>query len=68
MKEKFDFNKFWAMEFKKNPEKNRKVLNKFIDSQIKMAQKRLNQLDPEKLIHIFNIKNEEVIQRLLNNS
>lgn len=65
MKE-LDFVKIWAEEFKKNPEKNRKILMKFVNSQIFMAQARLKRINPEKLIKIFNIKNEEIIKALYN--
>lgn len=64
MKNKFNFIEFWAKEFKKNPKKNRAILNKFINSQISIAQKRLKKLKPEKLIKIFNIKNEKVIEMI----
>ena len=40
MKDDFDFIEFWAKEFKKNPKKNRAILNKFINAQISIAQKR----------------------------
>ena len=63
MKE-FDFIEFWALEFKKNPEKNRKILYEFIDSQIKIANDRLKKLSAEQLIEIFDIKNEEIIKKL----
>ena len=67
MNEKFDFVEFWAKEFKKNPKKYRPILNKFIDSQIFLAQKQLRKLEPDKLIEIFNIKNKKVIQMIERN-
>ena len=68
MKDNFDFIEFWAKEFNKNPKKNRAILNKFINSQISIAQKRLKKLKPEKLIKIFNIKNEKVIEMIYKRS
>ena len=67
MNQDFDFVVFWANEFKRNPKKNRLVLIKFINSQIKISQKSLEKLEPAKLIKIFNIKNEKLIQKLYDN-
>ena len=64
MKKGMDFIEFWALEFKKDPKKNRKILNEFIDAQISIAQSRLKKLDVNQLIEIFDIKNEEIIKRL----
>ena len=59
-----DFIEYWALEFKKNPQKNRKLLNEFIDSQILIANNRLNKLNADQLIDIFNITNKELIKKL----
>lgn len=59
-----DFIEYWAIEFKKNPHKNRRILNEFIDSQILIANDRLNKLNVEQLIEIFNITNKELIKKL----
>lgn len=64
MSKEFDFIQFWAEEFKRDPIKNRKILDKFVTNQILLAQYQLKKLPPEKLIQIFNIKNEMIIQRL----
>jgi len=64
LKEEFDFNKYWAKKFKENPKKYRPILNKFINAQILHAQKQLEKLPTEKLIKIFGIKNQELIQKL----
>jgi hypothetical protein len=64
MNKEFDFIQFWAEEFKRNPIKNRKILDKFVTNQILLAQYQLKKLPPEKLIQIFNIKNETIIQHL----
>jgi len=65
LEDNFDFVEFWAKEFKKAPERNRKVLNKFINSQISIAQARLKSLEPSKLIKLFNIKNQKIIDKIL---
>ncbi len=62
----FNFNRFWAKKFKENPEKYRPLLNKFINAQILHAQKQLDKLSAEKLIKIFEIKNEVLIEELNN--
>ena len=64
MSQEFDFIQVWAEEFKRNSIKNRKILDKFVTNQILLAQYQLKKLSPEKLIKIFNIKNEKIIQRL----
>ena len=64
MKENFDFIRIWAEEFKRNPKKKRKLLDQFVTAQILQAQRQLNKLSPEKLIKLFNIKNEELIEKL----
>ena len=61
-----DFLQIWAEEFKKNTKKNRLLLDKFITAQILQAQNQLKKLPIEKLIKIFGIKNEELIQTLKN--
>ncbi|MHA1230434.1 MAG: hypothetical protein ACTSPQ_07290 [Candidatus Helarchaeota archaeon] len=66
MSKKIDFIEFWANKFKKNPKKYLKSLNEFIDSQIEIANNRLEKLDVEKLIEIFDIKNLELINKLKN--
>ena len=66
MSDDFDFVIFWAKEYKKNPEKNRMLLNKFINSQMQICRKALEKLDPNKIIDIFDIRNEKLIKRLLN--
>jgi hypothetical protein len=64
MEKDFDFVTLWAEEFKKDPKKNRKLLEKFVTSQILYAQRQLKKLPPEKLIKIFNIKNKEIIKMI----
>ncbi|NVM30319.1 MAG: hypothetical protein HWN65_15850 [Candidatus Helarchaeota archaeon] len=62
MRKNLDFIQIWAEEFKKNPQKNRKLLNQFVTAQILYAQKQLKKLPIEKLIKLFNINNEEIIE------
>lgn len=64
MRKNLDFIQIWAEEFKKNPQKNRKILNQFVTTQILHAQKQLKKLPIGKLIKLFDIKNEEIIDRL----
>jgi len=64
MKEDFDFVVFWAHEYKKNYKKNRSLLIKFINSQIKTSQKLINKLESSKIIRIFNIQNKKLIKKL----
>lgn len=59
-----DFIEFWAHKFKKDPQKNRKLLKEFINSQIMIANERLKKLNSNQLIEIFNIENDEFIQEL----
>lgn len=67
MEKEFDFIRIWAEEFKRNPKKYRKILDKFVTLQILQAQRQLKKLSPEKLIKLFDIKNEEIIKRLFEN-
>lgn len=62
MRKNIDFIQIWAEEFKNNPKKSRKLLDKFVTAQILHAQEQLKKLPPEKLIKLFAIKNEEVIK------
>ncbi len=64
MKEEFDFVNFWAREYKKNYHKNRSLLIKFVNYQIKTSQDFLKKLEPNKIIQIFNIKNKNLIEKL----
>jgi len=64
MKKEMDFVQFWAKKFKQNPEKSRKLLNSFINNQILRAQAQLKKLPPNKLIEIFKITNEKIIESL----
>ncbi|MHA1264454.1 MAG: hypothetical protein ACTSRS_04385 [Candidatus Helarchaeota archaeon] len=64
MSDSLEFIQIWAKEFKKNPDKNRKLLIKFVSEQISLAQDRLNKLPIEKLIKLFDIKNQKVIEML----
>ncbi len=64
MAKETDFVQIWAEEFKKNPIKNRKLLDKFVTCQILQAQNQLKKLPLEKLVPLFNIKNEEIIKML----
>ncbi|MHA1649101.1 MAG: hypothetical protein ACTSYB_02815 [Candidatus Helarchaeota archaeon] len=66
MKEKeTDFIQLWAEYFKKNPESSRKCLNEFIAAQISLAQTRLIKLPIEKLIQLFDIKNQNIIRMII---
>lgn len=68
MTKDLDFVHFWANKFKEDPKKYRKTVYKFVDAQIALAQARLNKLPPEKIIKIFQIKNEQLISTLMENS
>ncbi len=64
MKKEFDFIEFWAVEFKKDPQKCRQMLNEFIDSQIDIANARLRKLSADQLKELFDIRNEEILKKL----
>ena len=64
MKKEFDFTEYWALEFKKDPKRCRKLLNEFINAQIDLANIRLSKLSVDQLKAIFDIKNEEVLAKL----
>ncbi len=66
MAKEIDFIRTWAEEFKKNPKKNRELLDKFITTQILQAQHQLKKLPTEKLIKLFDINNKEIIKMLEN--
>ena len=64
MKKKFDFTEYWALEFKKDPKRCRKMLNEFIDAQIDLANARLSKLSVDQLKLLFDIKNREILAML----
>ena len=66
LEKNLEFNRLWAKKFKENPKKYRPLLNRFINAQILHAQKQLNKLSTEKLIKIFKIKNQVIIEQLNN--
>ncbi|MHA1785440.1 MAG: hypothetical protein ACTSX4_01160 [Candidatus Helarchaeota archaeon] len=64
MKKELNFVQLWAEEFKRNKQKSKCLLDKFLDSQIQQAQLQLKKIGIDKLIKIFNIRNKRLIEKL----
>lgn len=59
-----DFIHIWAEAFVRDQKKNREILNRFVTAQILSAQERLKNLPLEKLIKLFDVKNQEIIKKI----